>query len=80
MTDNWIQTYNTDKTKVWDKNGIPWYDTPIPSRLHRCTAQTKALINYFTRVERCACGAVRIAPFHGWLDRNDRRKEKAHAD
>jgi hypothetical protein len=55
-------------------HGIPWHDAPVPSRFHRCRVQTRGYIHYFTPVQRCACGAIRMDNHRRWLDRNSRRK------
>ena len=54
--------------------GVPWWEAPRPRRWHFCRAQTLGWIDYFTRVERCACGATRLNG-RGWFERNSRRKE-----
>lgn len=55
------------------RNGVPWYQAPIPSRWHRCRPWTSALDD-LTRVDRCACGATRLGGSeHRWLERNERR-------
>lgn len=55
------------------RDGIRWMDAPIPPRLHRCFVQTRGWSNMFTRVHRCACGAIRMdgGP---WLRRNERKQ------
>ena len=35
------------------RDGVPWWEAPIPSRFHRCSAQTVSLVQ---GVARCACG------------------------
>lgn len=54
-------------------DGIPWHDAPVPPRLHRCKPQTKGWVNFFTQVDRCACGAIRMDGGR-WMERNARRK------
>lgn len=57
---------------VSNLNGVPWHEAPIPPRRHRCTPQTKGWVNYFTSVERCACGAIRSRRGDPWRERNSR--------
>lgn len=58
------------------RDGIPWYDAPVPRRWHRCWPQTTGSTRTIARVERCACGATRLdGPGHPWIDRNSRRKQ-----
>jgi hypothetical protein len=64
------------------RNGIPWWEAPLPRRLHRCTPWTTGSLEQLTIltipartavVSRCACGAVRVAGDHRWQQRNERR-------
>jgi hypothetical protein len=48
-------------------DGIPWHDAPVPARLHACWPQTRGF-----GTSRCACGAIRTAPWDSWLERNSR--------
>jgi hypothetical protein len=66
--------YQSDdrKLEVFHLDGVAWPDAPLPARLHRCRAQTRAWQNWFTFVERCACGSIRLDG-RGWIDRNERR-------
>lgn len=68
------------KTELFDLDGVSWHDAPIPPRWHRCWPQTSGVVNYFTTVERCACGAINFdAARQGsdyWMRRNDRRHRK----
>jgi hypothetical protein len=57
------------------RNGIPWFDAPLPRRWHRCTVQTSGYIDGNLR-ERCACGAVRLGKDRPWIERNSRRKDE----
>ena len=56
-----------------------WMASPIPRRLHRCTAAVSAIVSGGI-VERCACGAIRVQPpgmtMGGWRERNSRRKHE----
>lgn len=54
-------------------DGVKWFEAPVPRRWHRCTPQTRAWIGLFTRVERCACGAIRIDEGF-WHNKNETRK------
>lgn len=51
------------------KDGVPWWEAPIPRWWHRCRPQTVGMA-----VERCACGSINT-PF-GWHDRNSRRRRR----
>lgn len=72
----YIKALDAGDTDREDLNGVPWWDAPIPHRLHRCTVQSRGWINWLTRVERCACGAIRIDGRFGsgWHRKNERRK------
>jgi hypothetical protein len=59
-------------TRFSNLDGVPWYEAPIPKRLHRCWPQTKGRYNYLTLVERCACGSIR-RPDGPWIERNSRK-------
>lgn len=61
------------KMEVEHLEGVPWHDAPLPRRFHRCWPQTRAWMNYFERIERCACGAGRIDG-HSWIHKNETRK------
>lgn len=69
------QSSGDGRTEIWHLRGVAWWDAPIPRRWHRCTAQTRGTINYFEKVERCACGAFAYADESPriWLDRNSRK-------
>lgn len=49
--------------------GVPYYEAPLPPRLHRCRPWT---VNARLDVERCPCGSRRIDRGR-WKLRNDRR-------
>jgi len=56
------------------RDGVWWYDAPIPPRFHRCWVQTEGWIG-FSQVWRCACGAIRNPGIsRRWMERNSRRK------
>lgn len=69
------------KTEIFDLDGVSWHEAPIPPRRHRCWPQTAGVIDYFTTVERCACGAINYdAALQGsdyWMRRNERRANKS---
>jgi hypothetical protein len=60
---------------VRHQQGIEWFDAPIPRRWHRCRTWSRGVVNG-RLVERCACGAIRLDGYGGWMDRNDRRKKR----
>lgn len=66
----------TDPTETKHRDGIAWHEAPIPARLHVCEAQTTGWVQYFTFIERCACGGLRMDRRGGWMDRNSRRKDE----
>lgn len=72
MSMRWVTAYSSLDTQIDNLDGIFWDVAPIPRRWHRCWAQTRGRINYFTRVDRCPCGAINIDST-GWGDRNRRR-------
>lgn len=55
---------------VQHRDGVCWYDAPVPWRWHKCRTQTAGWVG-LTRYERCACGAVRRNG-REWFDRNTR--------
>lgn len=55
-------------------DGVPYWEAPVPRRLHLCTAQTRGWCGYFTLVERCACGGTRRNGTGRWIERNSERK------
>jgi hypothetical protein len=54
------------KTELYHRDGVPWFDATKPRRFHRHTVQTYAYVDYFTLIERCACGATRIDGRSRW--------------
>lgn len=54
-------------------HGVHWSEAPIPRRIHFCRPQTEGFINYFTLIQRCACGAISIDG-RRWCGRNSRRR------
>jgi hypothetical protein len=51
----------------------------MPRRLHRCWAQTVGFVG-FSRVERCACGAIRMGAWRMWSERNKDRTPRTVPD
>ena len=59
------------------RDGIPWYQAPIPRRLHWCQPWTTGTVGPID-VGRCACGAILTTPGEeGWTARNSRRRSAA---
>jgi hypothetical protein len=71
--DGWILEHRSDdgRTEIENLDGVSWHKAPVPRRFHRCRAQTRGFINYFTWLCRCACGGV---SYNGrrWIRRNSR--------
>lgn len=61
------------RTEIYNFRGIDWFDAPIPWRFHICHAWTIGYDNWFTLVERCACGGRRIGGSR-WWNKNERRR------
>lgn len=59
---------------VEHRNGVPWYQAPVPRWLHFCRAQTRGVIRD-SFIERCACGAFRRAEAF-WFERNSARNAR----
>lgn len=57
-----------------NKNGLWWYQAPLPRRWHKCSPWSSCWINLFDRVERCTCGAIRYNK-GTWHEKNSRRKQ-----
>jgi hypothetical protein len=65
-------------TEMHHRDGVPWWKAEVPKTRHECWAQTEGWTNYVNRVERCACGAIRLDGAHGvWSDRNSRSDKPA---
>lgn len=75
--DEYVKAYASEdgKTEIYHRHGVPWHNAPIPPRKHVCWAQTDGWINYFTQVQRCACGAIRGDGYMTWMERNSRQSE-----
>ena len=80
QSERWQLEYESDdlSTSIRNLDGIPWHEATIPPRFHKCSPQTRGNTSA-GRVERCACGAIRLGPFDQWMERNSRRKEKIAA-
>lgn len=64
------------RTVVYHREGVAWFEAPLPRLLHRHTVQTEGYLD-FEKVERCACGAIRLGGRGRWLDRNRRRRSRS---
>lgn len=62
-------------TRLWHLDGMPWSEAKIPRRWHFCQPQTIG-VDMLTRVERCACGAIRL-DYGRWMERNSSRRVRA---
>lgn len=74
-SDMWVDGYRSPDggVEVHHLNGVAWDVAPIPRRLHRCRPQTEGWTDWFTLIQRCACGAIRRNGSH-WMGKNERRK------
>jgi hypothetical protein len=72
----WIRSYQENLDYIESLSGIMWNDAPLPPRWHRCGAQTRGWIS-LNYIERCPCGATRLAPGGRWTERNQTRKSQA---
>lgn len=52
-------TADDPRTEIYHRDGIPWHEAPQPRLLHRHRIQTYGFLDYFTRFDRCSCGAIR---------------------
>lgn len=65
--------------EIWHLDGVAWSEAPLPSRWHRCCAQSYGYPSEgLMAVYRCACGGVLMdsSSDAAWLDRNSRRRER----
>jgi hypothetical protein len=71
----WTVEVNRRLDGFWmeHRGGVSWMTAPVPHRLHLCAAQTRGVMQWFTCVERCACGAMRMDG-RRWTGRNERRR------
>jgi len=77
MSDFWARASSRlaqgmNSIEMTHRDDVPWWEAPIPRRLHRCSAQTTGWRNILDLVERCACGGIRFDGHGRWLDRNSR--------
>jgi hypothetical protein len=72
MPDKWIRTYEHGPDWIESRGGVEWGHEKVPGRLHRCKAQTRAWMGA-GYVERCNCGATRLATDDPWMERNQTR-------
>lgn len=67
------------RTEILNRNGVDWFDADLPPVDHDCYVQTHGYLDWFTLVERCACGALRYGrdKYHtpSWTRVNERRSE-----
>jgi hypothetical protein len=75
MATGWVLQAGEKNGEFWVENlgGVSWLHAPLPRRRHHCTTQTRGVTNWFTGIQRCACGAMRVNNGH-WTGRNERRK------
>lgn len=62
-------------TDIEHRDGLPWFEAPLPPRIHRCSTQTSGWVGLHL-VVRCACGAIRRDSDRWWSDRNSRRRDE----
>ena len=71
----WVAVETVDPLMSLENvDGEPWFEAPLPPRLHRCKAQTRGLLPTGL-VCRCACGAI-SGNGHWWSQRNSRRRSE----
>ena len=63
------------RVEIEHLDGVPWHEAPQPRRFHRCWPQTQGWVNYFDRVRRCPCGAIKGDGTH-WMEKNSRRSKR----
>lgn len=56
-----------------NRDGLWWYEAPLPTRFHRCRAWTTQWIGETKRIQRCSCGSVRMG-LGRWMEKNSRRR------
>jgi len=69
---------NLGGTEIWDLNGVGDLEAELPPVKHECYVHTQGVVNWFTVIHRCACGAVCYdhRPYdteHTWIERNSRQ-------
>lgn len=70
MSDTWVRAIVGGREH---RNGVAWYDAPIPRRWHRCKEQSRYGYDELVRA-RCACGGYRWGGERRWLQRNSRSR------
>lgn len=65
FVDAWRKARELDASM--HRDGLAWYDAPLPRRWHRCFAQSS-----LDGKHRCPCGAMDAGS--GWAFKNERRK------
>lgn len=73
---DWVRTFKDSGYHIESLGGTDWNKAPLPWWWHRCRPQTRAWLA-LDYVERCACGAIRLAPGDSWMERNQTRKSRA---
>ena len=73
--DDYVLDFRHDDGSAMMTNfrGVAWHAAPAPRRLHRCRPQSEGFINYFTLIQRCACGAISIDGGR-WRGRNSKKR------
>lgn len=69
-----VGSWDGGRFEVAHRNGVPWFEAPLPHRFHRCKVQTQGWVD-LDFIERCACGAVRLQR-SGWWRKNETRKNR----
>jgi hypothetical protein len=59
--------------EIRSKDGVPWYEAPLPRRWHFCEPWSAGTDDDLGQVDRCACGGVRLDGRGPWLHRNSSR-------
>ena len=70
----WVPGFTSEETSIEHLDGVAWHEAPIPRRWHHCKPQTRGVMHYFTEVERCTCGAIRLNGDGHWMERNERTR------
>lgn len=61
------------------RDGLHWYQAPLPPTSHECTAWSSGWIG-LTEYGRCACGGVERNRSGHWMDRNSERRGEEPTD
>lgn len=74
----WVRDWEHGRQYVDHRDGIAWFDAPIPPEDHECAPQTRGLVEVGTLpimgIMRCACGAVNLYDNQGWQEKCTRRR------